>query len=254
MSARKSYLSYTSSGSAFGGMLTHPKEVIIPTQGAVCLTGSAGKCECVVEKFDMPGVLSVAKSVSRITASGRSSNLLIRMEGVKWMGRLEADEIVVGLNSELADGSSDFKFHPMGCSIKGLRMDGNEIKLKNKTDEFCRCPTYGDLNKAQGNGALKGMIFAPNTAGQDYNGKDLNGAKSRFGDVAGTLFPLSGIESKYPIENGGIRVEEFGTIYLGEVRIRNASRQITMLRVEFGCHEEGSGSSGRGGGNGHEYP
>jgi hypothetical protein len=254
MSARKSYFSYTASGSAFGGMMTHPNQVIIPSQGAVCVTGSGGDCECVVENYEIPGIVSVAKAVSKISASGRSSNVLIRIEGMKWLNRLEVDEMVMGLTSELPGNSNDFRFYPMGCSITGLRVDGSEIKLQNKADEFCRCPTYADLDKAQGNGALKGMIFAPNSAGQDYNGKTIQGAKSRFGDVAGTLFPLAGIQSKYKIENGGVRVDEFGTIYLGEMRIRNASRQITMLRVEFGCHEEGSGSGGRGSGNGHEYP
>jgi hypothetical protein len=64
------------------------------------------------------------------------------------------------------------------------------------------------------------------------------------GDVKTTLYPGA----------NGLRIKDFGTLYLGEFRISKYARRLTMLRVELGCDREGSVSFADGAGNGHWEP
>jgi hypothetical protein len=72
--------------------------------------------------------------------------------------------------------------------------------------------------------------------------------------VKATLYSLEGYSCGLPVSNGGLRIKDFATLYLGEYRISKFTRRLNMLRVELGCGTGGSVSFGEGGGNGQWEP
>ena len=80
------------------------------------------------------------------------------------------------------------------------------------------------------------------------------GCVSPAGSVKATLYSLENYSCGLPVVNGGLRVKDFATLYLGEYRITKFSRRLTMLRVELGCATGGSLNLGEGSGNGQWEP
>lgn len=254
MAARNKYFAYSAYGSAFGGIITKPDPLTIPTQAMASLSPSGGYGTCSVENFGIPGLASIRKATTTVQGDGKQSEVTVTIEDADLAGVMQFSRVVLHITCTAGPNGDESSISPIGSTIEGLRVNGSSIDLVNKADVFNTCSTYTSLERAYVNGDLRGLILAPGSLGAPCDAKDLNGCLTRQGNVRATLFPLDQIKSPFPIENGGIRIKDFGTIYVGQMSVSKYSRNLTMLRVELGCDREGSGSYGGGGGSSQEEP
>jgi len=254
MAARNKYFAYSAYGSAFGGVITRPSPLTIPTQAMASLSPSGGYGTSSVENFGINGLASIRKATTTVQGDGKQTEVTVTIEDADLAGVMQFGRIVMHLTCTADPQGAESHISPIGSTIEGLRVNGSSIDLVNKADVFNTCATYTALEQAYVKGGLSGLILAPGSLGAPCDAKDMNGCLTRQGDVRATLFPLDQIKSPFPIENGGIRIKDFGTLYFGQMTVSKYRRDLTMLRVELGCGQEGSGGYGSGGGAGHEEP
>ncbi len=254
MSERKSYYSYSASGSAAGGMLTAPSPLIIPTQAMASLSPSGGNGTASVENFGIPGLLSIRKATTTVQGDPKQTEVTVSIEDVRVMDVLSVNRIILHLVCQTPEGAEEASITPAGSLIEGLAVRGEEVPLASSAAVFDRNPTYTALEQAYQRRELNGLIIAPDSLGALCTAPAMGGCQSRIGDVKGTLYSLENYGGPLPVVNGGLRVKGFGTLYLGEYRISRFARRLTMLRVELGCDTSGSLGLGDGSGNGHGEP
>ncbi|HEU0122040.1 MAG TPA: choice-of-anchor P family protein [Bryobacteraceae bacterium] len=254
MSERKSYYSYSSSGSAFGGILTSPSSLTIPTQAMASLSPSGGYGSSSVEHFGVSGVLSVGKAVTTVQGDPKQTELTITLEDVNLMDILKISRLVMHLVSQPDPKGNQTWVSPGGSTIEGLAVHGKSVDVPCAAETFAKYPTYTELEAAYVEGQLKGLIIEPGSLGAPCTARTLDGCETVVGDVKATIYPLEQYSGWLPVVNGGLRVKDFATLYLGEYRITKYSRRLTMLRAELGCDTSGGLAFGDGMGNGHWEP
>jgi len=254
MSERTSYFSYSAAGSAIGGILTSPSPLTVPTQAMASLSPSGGYGSATVENFGIDGLLTIRKGLTTVQGDLKQTELTVTLEEIKIMNRLSIDRLVLHLTAQTPPGAYEATITPMGSSIEGLRVNGQEISLPCSAGIFDRYPTYTALESAYVEGALKGLIMEPGTLGAPCRAARFEGCEERTGSVKATLYSLENLSCGLPVVNGGLRVKDFATLYFGEFRISKFARRLTMLRVELGCDVGGSLSLGDGSGNGQWEP
>jgi hypothetical protein len=256
MSERKSFFSYTASGSAVGGILTSPNPLTVPTQAMISLSPSGGHSKSTVEHFGIDGVLTVGRSTTTAQGDPKQTELTVTLEDVNIMNRVTVARIVLHLVAEgqREPGAYEASLTPLGSTIEGLRVDQRDVNAPNRADVFDRYRTFSGLEKAYEGGELKGLILAPDALGEVCSADKLVGCETRAGNIRATLFPLGESCGDLPVVNGGLRVKDFATLYLGSYQITKFTRRLTMLRVELGCDLEGSFSMADGAGNGQWDP
>jgi hypothetical protein len=254
MSERKHYFSYSASGSAFGGIMTDPESITVPTQAMASLSPSGGYGTATVENFGIDGLLTVRKGTTTVQGDLKQTELTVTLEDINVMNRLTVARIVVHLVAQTQLGAYEATITPMGSLIEGLRVDGNDISIPCSAPVYDRYPGWTGLEQAYVEGALKGLIIAPGSLGAPCSAERLDGCETRAGNVKATLYSLEGYSGPYPVVNGGLRVKGLATLYMGEYRISKFSRRLNMLRVELGCDRSGSIGFGEGSGNGQWEP
>jgi hypothetical protein len=254
MATRNKYFAYSAYGSAFGGVITKPNPLTIPTQAMVSLSPSGGYGTSSVENFGVRDLAFIRKAISTVQGDGKQTEVTVTIEDADLAGVMQFSRIVMHLTCTADPRGHESSISPIGSTIEGLRVNGSYIDLVNKADVFNTCATYTALERAYVEGGLRGLVLAPGSLGAPCGAKDMNGCVTRQGNVRTTIFPLDQIKSPFPVENGGIRIKEFGTLYLGQMTVSKYTRNLTMLRVELGCDREGSGGYGSGGGMGQEEP
>lgn len=254
MAARSKYFAYSAYGSAFGGIITKPEPLTIPTQAMASLSPSGGYGSSTVENFGVKDLAFIRRATTTVQGDNKQTEVTVTIEDADLAGVMQFSRIVMHLTCTADPQGYESCISPIGSTIEGLRVNGSYIDLVNKADVFNTCATYTALERAYVGGDLRGLILAPGSLGAPCDAKDMNGCQTRQGNVRATIFPLDQIKSPFPIENGGIRIDKFGTIYLGQMTVSKFARNLTMLRVELGCDREGSGGYGSGGGAGHDEP
>ena len=254
MSERSHYFSYSAAASAFGGILTDPTPLTVPTQAMASLSPSGGYGSATVENFGVENVLSVGKGITTVQGDAKQTEITVSLEGITVRNRLTVDRIILHMVAQTPLGAYEASISPVGSSINGLRVDGKDIPLNCCAEVFGRYPGWAALEQAYTAGGLQGLIIAPGSLGAMCSASRLDGCESREGSVKGTIYPLTGESGGWPVKNGGLRIKDFGTLYFGEYRISKFSRRLSMLRVELGCDMGGSLNLGDGSGNGQWEP
>ncbi|MBI2684757.1 MAG: hypothetical protein HYX27_00460 [Acidobacteria bacterium] len=247
MSERNRYYTYSASGSAFGGVLTSPTSLTVPTQAMASLSPAGGNGSSTVENFAVPGILSVRQATTTVQGDPKQTELTVSIEGINLMDILKVDRLVLHMVSQPDPSGYETWVSPGGSFMEGLTIHNEPVQLNSAVATFDKYPTYSSLERAYVEGALKGLIIEPGTLGAPCTAYELNGCKTAVGDVKATIYPMDGT-------SGGLRVKDFATIYFGEYRISKYARHLTMLRVELGCDTSGGMGFGDGSGNGHWEP
>lgn len=247
MSERNNYYVYSASGSAFGGFLTTPVPLIIPTQAMASLSPSGGYGSATVENFGIDGLLTVRKGTCTVQGDPKQTEMTIIVEDVNIMNVLTVSRLVVHLTGQAPPDAHEASITPAGSSIEGVRVHGSLVDIRSETSIFDRIPTYSGLEQAYVEGQLQGLILDPGALSAPCTAKTMNGCETRAGNVRATLCTLPGGSNR-------LRIKDFATVYFGEYRISKFARRLTMLRVELGCETWGSLSMGDGSGNGQWEP
>ncbi len=255
-------------GSAFGaaGTLTTPFNEIIPTQASSHLADIGGYGTAHSENFAHRNVLRFDRAYTEVTGSqthpeGPTYSTLVKatVEGLNIMGMITADRVVANLVSTYVHGpDAEPAVNLIGSRFENLKIAGipvkvtlnldvldkyrhhKQLKEAYKTDKSVR-DLFGDdeLRKSHPTAPeeVKEFLDAPppGKKGEEmphYEGVSLVSIVRKL-EPEGNAFKCFGHV---------VHIEGFGTIRLGEVRICNKTRHLSMIQVRFGCPVEGNGS------------
>jgi hypothetical protein len=265
-------------GSAYGaaGVLTTPFREIIHTQAASALSDIGGYGSSRSDKFSHRNILGFDSAVTEVTGSQThldgpaptySTLVKATVEGLDIMGMITADRIVANLVSTYVHGpDAEPAVNLIGSRFENLKIGGIPVKV---------CLNLDVLDKYRHHRHLKEAYKTDKKVRDLFGDDDL---KSRHSgapqEVRNFLDAPPGSDSEMPQVNGistvsivrklepecnafetfghVIHIQGFGTIRLGEVRICNLTRELTMVQVHFGCPVEGDGSVSSVGGGGSE--
>lgn len=257
-------------GSAYGvaGVLTTPFREIIPTQAASNLADFGGYGTGHSEDFSHRDIIRFHRAHTEVTGSRThleshnptySTLVKATIEGLSIMGMVTADRIVANLVSTYVDGpDAEPAVNLIGSRFENLRIGGIPVKV---------CLNLDVLDKYRHHKHLKAAYKTDKKVRDLFGDDDL---KSRHRDappeVKNFLDAPPEDDSEMPHRNGVstvtivrklepecnafecfghvIHIEGFGTIRLGEVRICNRTRHLSMVQVRLGCPVEGDGSVG----------
>jgi hypothetical protein len=163
------------------------------------------------------------------------------VEGVTIAKRLTVDAVEGSLRSVHEGDMPETSVVPLRTRITNLRLDGIPVRLVIDKTPFHTYDTKHKLESAlqNDNGILDQFgkhLMTPR--GAPIAGRQLEQWR---GMIFGTVVKEIRTKHKGVRINGNvIRLEDYGTIYLGELLIEAGRRRLTMLRVELGSPVGGS--------------
>jgi hypothetical protein len=252
---------------AAAGVLTTPFQEIIEVQAPSTLSEIGGYAAARVPAFSHRNVLRFDSAHTEVSGSrthgGKSYSSLVKahLKGLDIMGMITADLVVANLIATYTPEEHDeISIKLIGSRFENLKIAGHPIEVEMSVGTIDKHHRHSYLKDAWKNSSDVRNLFGDETLREwlaskaPAQAKDLietpPDPKSRELPNSDTVSTLSIVKSlRHPgaaFESFGnvIHIEGFGTICLGEVRVSKNSRQLTMIRVRFGCPVEGDGSAG----------
>ncbi len=231
---QKTYL-YHAHGSALGGYITRPFCEAIEPVASLSLPVSGGYGSIQVSDYHYRKIITIKHAQTQVSgtqAKDGSYNTLITttLEGVNVADMIHADRIVARITTHHDGGDGETSVVTAGSEFYKLRIAGEDVKF-----ELDHAPT-------------KYATFA------EYK-KNVKGFQESKGMIRCSL--VRNLGHSFATKTGDqevIRIPHFGTIYIGEVYMKESQRQLTMLRLELGSPVGGAVALGGGQGNGTTYP
>jgi hypothetical protein len=253
---------------AFGGRVTRPYAAQIEPQAAVVLPIIGGYGNVRVDNFRFLDLVSFRSATSTVAGSEVQLdetkdamtivyNTLVSttIEDLNVRDVVTADRIVARLVSEHTvvykkgaelTPKAEVPITLVSSRFENLRVAGTEI-VPRLQEALCTTPTIAALKGAAKKKALTavgatGTVLEPPSPGESV-------VTSLF--ERPDVFPAgcSADECSW-----GIKIDGFGTVFLGEVILAHGTRRLTMLHIKMGSPEEADLVVGGGTGNGSTYP
>lgn len=183
---------------------------------------------------DLPAVTVVEGRITglRITVGGR----VVRVRDMH--ARQES----------FADRVTPARFHSLTTSIQGLSVDGVDVAVAPHTDFFNRHDTLEKLRRGFEDpefcAAHQDYFFISEPTSEEHYGQRRLPRIVSNGIAFGTVNSLlwAGEAPKGArITRNRITIENFGSIYLGEIIIQEGLRRVTLLRFQLGSPYGGEG-------------
>jgi hypothetical protein len=246
---------YNAHAVALAGAFTKPRAEFLEAQAVSALPVTGGLSTSRVENFRFRDLVSfrLAHSYASGTHNPETGafNTLVTtvIEGFDIMGVLTADKIVSRLASRHfiapPKGRFEDKENPnqipepsiltLGSHIENLRLTGQPVELTPDPDILAKWKQYSSLQEGCRN-------------------RENAYAAIEEGSIITSIFKAVDCKGGVEIHGHRIDFEEFGSIYLGEIHVQAAERRLTMIRFELGCSNQGDGGCGEVGGNGSPVP
>lgn len=231
---------------ALTGRFTLPFEEVIPVQAMATLPITGGYGAVQVENYDFRGMVKFRRANAYVSGGqsqkerdGRGpyvSRSTIEIEGFNVLGMVTAGKIFATVSTSIPYSGEEASLY-VQAGFEDLRIAGEPVKLELDTEYFNRLPQWSSLAAEVAKSAPKGLSLP---VGSSFRN-----------DVLGFTMARGSVRGCKATE---IVVPNFGTISLAELFITPYSRRISMIRIEFGCPEEGRLEAGGTGGNGVGWP
>ena len=127
MSERSRYFHYSASGSAFGGVLTSPRSLTIPTTASVALSASGGYGASASEHFGIDGILTVRKALATVQGDLKQTETTVTLEEINLRDVVQVRRIVLHLVSTPGEKGGEPSISPAGSLIEGLTVKGKAL-------------------------------------------------------------------------------------------------------------------------------
>jgi hypothetical protein len=261
---------YRFKGSAYGaaGIITTPFREIIHTQASSNLADFGGFGSAHSEDFAHRNILRFRRAHTEVTGSRthldddvHTFSTLVKstVEDLNIMGMITCDRVVANLVSTFRDvPDAEPAVNLIGSRFENLRIAGipvkvclsldvldgyrlhKDLKAAFKTDKRVR-DLFGndELKKRHKNAPKEVKDFLDEPPDDSHEMPHHKGVS-----VVSIVRNLEPECNAFETYGHVIHLEGFGTIRLGEVRICNHTRQLTMIQVRLGCPVEGDGSVG----------
>jgi hypothetical protein len=238
---------------AAGGHFERPFADVLAPQASLVLPSVGGYGGARAENFNFHDFVKFRSAASTVSGSesevdGKrvfNTRVCVVVEGLNIGDVVFADRVVARLVSEHSVHGPDVPIHPLGSHFVGLRVAGVPIELR-PHDALIRGRTIDEI----GAECAKKQATTP----LDMYGNPLKIAERGY--TATSLFDVpkalpAGLLADQP---WGIRVADFGTVFLGELILSRGARRLSMIRVSLGSPERGEAEFGVVGGNGTDLP
>lgn len=267
---------YHASAHAFSGHFKRPFEHQIDVLAASVLPITGGHGQARVENFQFREFLSFRKGITHVSgadqeerirdANGRekvvlSHNTLVTstVEGLNLLDVVTADRIVARLYSKHYEGQAEASFNMVGSRFEGLRIADCDVDIELDLGLFKKIPTFKlaleEFDKNEDFRKIAGDPFE-NWSREALQKLKENGAL--LCSCVKEIKAIKEIEANCPgvtrVCHHGLRVEGFGTIFLGEVVISHGTRTLTMIRYDIGSAVSGEGTAVQADSNGRQWP
>jgi hypothetical protein len=209
-------------------------------RAALVLPGIGGDASVRDGPAVLAGLVRFAHASSRVIGEQDGNTCRTRVScvihGLEMPGVLRADRLAAELTSTHGDGHA---FHEDTLTVEGLRVDGHPYQVNAPLLQTVRSgPTLAQLKSAvardpaaarsvtesAGGGLVCSLVEgrAAETAGEPHRGSPgLSGIRLSDGR------PLGGLSRRFEMDGNTVDV------FLGEYRVGERSRRLTMLRVDF---------------------
>jgi len=184
------------------------------------------------------------------------TSVMARVGGLKIGDKFSATLAQVGLSSQSPRNAGDqVPFRLDGNKLEGITVAGRPLNITLEERFFNRCETLQGLEAAYRDGLSAeqtAMFHAPAKGG----GKKLQISE---GLAYATLvrkmeWPEGKPEDLEELGPNAFYLDDFGSVFFGEMLISSAYRRITMIRFQFGSPYGGEASVAEGETNGSFWP
>ena len=179
------------------------------------------------------------------------TNVNAEVTGVVSLGRVEIDLAAVAIQALSADYPEEPSIRCDGVRLEGVRVDGYPVRIVLAEQFFCDNDTVSKLAVAAGSGVAP-QLFIPAQRSAAYGYKNPGGVTrcTLVNEIAWADKP----DPRAAIQGNAIVIEDYGTVYFGEIYVTCYSRRITMVRFELGSPDGGDGCLAEGSANGGLWP
>ncbi len=243
--------------SAVGGHLTHPEQLLLPTQASCSLAQAGGKSSASAERLRFDRVLNVASARTDVTggkrANGGWSTLATTVvEGLNLLDVVTADRLVARLSVEHPAEGYQPKVSVVGSTFINLRISGRPVEVPISLNLFARLPggEYPDrpwpsqptlVNTAVSQSQrITSSPDLPDALRRRYAWVESGQERAEKGYLLCSL--VGEVKGEIPGQSFGhiLVIPGFGVLFLGEVMVAQNAFKLTMLRAELGCSVEGT--------------
>jgi hypothetical protein len=229
---------YRAHALAVAGSFTKPHNEHMEAQAGSALSITGGVASGRVENFRHRDIVSFSSAYTQVVGTEGSGEgdyttlTTATIEGLNIMGVLRADLVVARMALHHYMDGREASVLTIGSHIDGLKIAGHPVDLEHDPEILSTWDTFS---------------------------KAADGHRARGVRVAGDIIPCSMMRkvSSPPgltVDRHRIDFPEFGSIYLGEMFVKDGHRRLTMMRVELGCSTDGSVTIGDVDGNGTPAP
>jgi hypothetical protein len=237
-------------GHAFSAHFVRPVDVPIGAQAATSLPTVGGFAHARVERFDVPRLVSFELGETHVAGSWQEFNIVTTsatavLKRLSVLDFLTVDKVVSRLTGEYIDDPKNRESHiiALGSHFDNLRLGGFEVKVTLRHDLLVNSKNFAELkdNLKGDKGTEKVTSISDGAATCSLVEKI---------EVDPGLKKLRGFEVRGHI----LKVPHFGEIALAEVLAEPGTITLTMLRLQLGSPDGGSGTGGQTRTNGQPPP
>ena len=262
---------------SLGGYLENPYRAI-PSQASVSLPAAGGSASARVSDFRYEEVLSCRSTYTH--AAGRpiktngpwTARVTAVAEGINVLNVLTAERVVSRVFVEHPEDGGPPKISFAGSHIHGLRFRGKEVEVSlnstllpahhrggdvyNEDESFApeiEWQSLWDVAKQQSAGFRDRSgtpVWAIDRFGWLAQKQSLNGVDTAICSLVDRIAPVEGAQSFGHF----LEVPDIGRFFLGEALIMPGSIQLTLLRAELGCKNQGAATIATSRTNGSSIP
>jgi hypothetical protein len=211
----------------------------IAAQASVSLPTIGGHAQTRVDNFRVDSLVRFDAAYSHVSGSWQNDEIVTThattvIEGLNILDYITADRIVARLTSEHRVGDPEGHFIALGSAFEGLKIAGHPVTVTLRHEVLVDNKTFADLRTA----------LAKDKMAVVTNGVALCSLVENI-DVK---FP--GLHKKGHI----LYIDHFGEISFGELFSAFGTRTLTMLRLNLGSPNGGTGTVGEATTNGQPMP
>jgi hypothetical protein len=250
---KKIYL-YNAHGYGLGGRIDRPFQHVLDVHAGASLPTTGGFEVSRAENYWLNETISYRAAHTMVSGSldeedGTYNTLAsATIEGLNILDMVTADRVVAHVASKQRLDDPEPTITPIGSHFENLRIAGCPIHAELDNNLFNRLGTFKSFKDAyEGNQQAREAMQAHFLWGKPkFEVPEF--LRERYNWFAGDKFPESkgivlcslvkDIKTPCPelrVYGNVIVVPQFGTVYLGEVILRNYEREVTMLRLDLGC-------------------
>lgn len=274
---------YHADAYVLSGELTRPVPHVIEVQAATSLPSTGGVGRSRIDNFRFQEVVSFTAGYSHVSGSieyeGKkrihNTHATAVVERLNILDVVTADRIVVRLSSSYVFDTENNRGEPekeariliVGTKFENLRVAGCPIDVELHHELALSLPTFAKVRSAyDDNAAFQALAKEPTQKPASDGVVHCSLVKhlwlanrgSLLHDLTGPQNPQdeNGVTLRqkhcHGVERRGnmLKVEEFGTIHLAEIRFEHGRKSIDMLRIDLGSPNGGSFSGPGGSTNG----